>query len=127
MVAKLSQEALLARYDIKCACRLFPVHPRNFDLFGFVFEGIYYYDKLLPMRCSNFCAAFECFSIFLEWCLTVKSGITQVSHYVDDFLFVGRRDSAECRTLLNYFFDLAGDLGVPSAWAHQSVWATYPK
>lgn len=36
-----------------------PVHPEDFQLLGFSFDGQYFMDKVLLMGCSISCAAFE--------------------------------------------------------------------
>jgi hypothetical protein len=41
--------AVLARLDIKSAFRLLILSPEDFELFGFIFKGLYFYDKGLPM------------------------------------------------------------------------------
>ena len=43
------QGAVLARLDIKSAFRLLILSPEDFELFGFIFKGLYFYDKGLPM------------------------------------------------------------------------------
>ncbi|XP_062828282.1 uncharacterized protein LOC134296685 isoform X1 [Anolis carolinensis] len=107
--------AELAKCDIKSAFRLLPVHPLDFELLGFQFNGLYYMDRALPMGCSVSCAAFESFSTFLEWALKSKSGLSGVVHYLDDFLFIGMSGSGECEFLLHSFQELADQLGVPLA------------
>ncbi|XP_060111130.1 olfactory receptor 6N1-like [Heteronotia binoei] len=91
------------------------VHPEDFDLLGFSFEGKYYMDRALPMGCSVSCASFERFSSFVEWALRIKSGLNNTVHYLDDYLFVGPAGSGQCNRLLRSFEDLAGELGVPLA------------
>lgn len=81
--------AELAKCDIKSAFRLLPVHPADFDLLGFAFDGKFYVDRALPMGCSISCSAFECFSSFLEWALRDRVGHDSTVHYLDDFLFAG--------------------------------------
>lgn len=49
MVRSLRPSALMAKCDIEFTFRLLPVHPDNFDLLGFTFQGPYYFDKALPM------------------------------------------------------------------------------
>ncbi|XP_054843036.1 uncharacterized protein LOC129334764 isoform X1 [Eublepharis macularius] len=105
----------MAKCDIKSAFRLLPVHPGDFELLGFAFEGKYYMDRALPMGCSVSCAAFERFSSFLEWELRRRAGSRDSAHYLDDFLFVGRAGSSECARLLDTFLRLAEELGVPLA------------
>ena len=62
----------MMKCDIKSAFHLLPVHPADFELFGFVFDRFYYMDRALPMGCSISHAAFECFSFFLEWVFKVQ-------------------------------------------------------
>ena len=77
----------LVKADFKLAFRLLPVHPADFELLGFQFG--FYMDKAMPMGCSVSCAAFECFSSFLEWALKCRVRLSHVIHYLDDFLFCG--------------------------------------
>nr|XP_008117750.1 PREDICTED: uncharacterized protein LOC103280454 [Anolis carolinensis] len=107
--------AELAKCDIKSAFRLLPVHPQDFELLGFCFEGAYYMDRALPMGCSVSCNAFEQFSSFLEWAIRKKSGLSGVAHYLDDFLFIGKAGTGQCRYLMQQFHQLADHFGVPLA------------
>ncbi|XP_067322974.1 uncharacterized protein [Anolis sagrei] len=115
LVRRYGPGAELAKCDIKSAFRLLPVHPADFELLGFQFQGLFYCDRALPMGCAVSCAAFETFSTFLEWAIKEKSGLRGVAHYLDDFLFVGRSGSGDCGALLCAFQQLAEYLGVPLA------------
>ena len=68
MLSTVGRGALMAKSDIKSAFRLLPVHPDDFNLLGFTFDGSFYYDKCMPMGCSISCVTFERFSTFLEYC-----------------------------------------------------------
>ena len=59
--------ATMAKADIESAFRLLPVHPDSFHLLGFQLDGLFYFDKCLPMGCAISCVYFEAFSTFLEW------------------------------------------------------------
>jgi hypothetical protein len=48
-ISSIGQGAVLARLDIKSAFRLLILSPEDFELFGFKFKGLYFYDKCLPM------------------------------------------------------------------------------
>lgn len=80
----------MANCNIKSAFRLLPVHPCDFELLGFSFEGSFYVDRALPIGCSVSCAAYVAFSIFLEWALRQDAGLSSTAHYLDDF-FVCRQ------------------------------------
>lgn len=61
MVQSAGPGAELAKCDIKLAFRLLPVHPEDFELLSFCFDGEFYVDRTLPMGCSISCAAFAHF------------------------------------------------------------------
>ena len=68
------------------------------------------------MGCSISCSLFEKFSTFLEFCVMerVKGKGMWVTHYLDDFLFIGL-DFKSCAKLLSSFEELCQELGVPLA------------
>ncbi|KAJ1160539.1 hypothetical protein NDU88_001039 [Pleurodeles waltl] len=105
----------MAKTDIKSAFRLLPVHPDDFSLLGIQFGGHWYVDKALPMGCSTSCALFECFSTFLQWIFVRVSGHRAVTHYLDDFFFVGPQATDLCAVALRRFQELMEDLDVPLA------------
>lgn len=114
-VKKLGKDSLLAKTDIEAAFRLLPVHPESFRLLGFHWQGGYYVDCCLPMGCSVSCSYFEAFSSFLEWVVKREAGWASVIHYLDDFLFMGPKDSRVCSLLLHTMERVAGQFGVPLA------------
>ena len=106
--------AWLAKADVKSAFRLLPISPVDYELLGFTFRGMFYYDKCLPMGCSISCALFEKFSSLLEHRVELVAGSSLVTHYLDDFLFVGP-SAARCSHLLACFQSICGESGVPLA------------
>ncbi|XP_033750856.1 uncharacterized protein LOC117335049 [Pecten maximus] len=115
MVSSLGKEALLAKMDIKSAFRLLPVFPGDFDLLGLKVDNQYFIDKCLPMGCSISCRYFENFSTFLHWLVIYRSGINSLDHYLDDFLFAGKRESGNCEALMLCFSGICEDFGIPIA------------
>ena len=113
LVQQLGPNALLGKMDISNAFRLLPVRPEDFCLLGFTFQDKYYIDKCLPMGCSISCALFEKFSTFLHWALEQKSQMTDLIHYLDDFLFAGKQNTHNCQQIMNHFESLCQELGVP--------------
>ena len=114
LVLQAGCSAWLAKADIKSAFRLLPVSPRDYELLGFKFGGQFYFDKCLPMGCSISCSLFEKFSTFLEFQVKVITHSGFVTHYLDDFLFVGASRQA-CKDLLEVFEGTCKALGVPLA------------
>lgn len=113
LVRKAGRGALLAKSDVESAFRLLPVHPDCFHLLGCALDGQFYYDMCLPMGCSISCHYFELFSSFLEWVVRFETGSTSLTHYLDDFLFVGPAGSPLCSFQLSTFRFMMSRFGVP--------------
>lgn len=79
----------MAKTDIKAAFRLLPIDPVGFNSLGFQFDG--YFDMCLPMGFTLSCYYFELFSSFLNWIVDKEIGEVSSLHYLDAFLFIGRR------------------------------------
>lgn len=116
MVSRCGRGILLGKCNIKSAFHLLPIHLGDFDLLGFQFGDSIFMDVALPMGCSISCSAFEKNCTFLEWAFHKSVATFNVVHYLDDFLFAGRKDTAECLEFMHIFQQLATDeLGVPLA------------
>ena len=53
-----SPDAYLVKSDIADTFRLIPLHPSQYHLTGFCWQGQYYYDLCLPQGCSYSCKIF---------------------------------------------------------------------
>lgn len=115
MVQDLGRGCLLGKSDIKSAFRLLPVAPHDFDQLGFMFDGKFYFDKSMPFGCSIACRTFETFSTFLEFCVARQASVGRLLHYLDDFLFSGKRGTDQCAYIMSVFKDKMTLLGVPIA------------
>ncbi|KAJ1085508.1 hypothetical protein NDU88_005640 [Pleurodeles waltl] len=115
LVLKCGHRAEMAKCDIQSAFRLLPIHPADFDLLGMQPDGAIYVDRVLPMGCAISCALFESFSTFLQWVFVKISGHRTVTHYLDDFLFVGTATSGACARALADFQRLTQQAGGPLA------------
>ena len=114
LVMSMGRNAWLAKTDIKSAFRLLPVAPSDYELLGFQFQNMYYYDMCLPMGCSISCALFETFSTFLEFHIKRVLETNSITHYLDDFLLIGN-SMAHCEVLMSTFKEVCAQLGVPLA------------
>ena len=121
LIQSLSKPAFMAKTDISDAFRIIPLHPSQYHLTGFFWNG-FYYDKCLPMGCSSSCKIFEEFSTALKWILANKFGIKNVVKILDDFLFI-EPDKTSCSNSLQKFITLCNDIGVPLA-EHKTVGPT---
>ena len=114
-ISEIGSKSLMGRMDISSAFRLLPIHPDDFVLFGFKFDGNYFFDKSLPMGCSASCQLFERFATFVEWLVRSRSKSNSVEHYLDDFFFVGKANSGDCQHRMSIFSSLCGEMGIPLA------------
>ena len=112
LLTSVGQGCFIAKADIESAFRIIPVHPTDYHLLGFSFDGQYYYDRCLPMGCSISCKIFEQFSCALQWILQTTYHIMHMSHILDDYIFLSPSQSL-CTFYLHQFFSLAGWLSIP--------------
>ena len=112
-IKHIGRGALLAKTDLENAYKQVPVHPRDFELLGFQFDGEFYFDKTLPFGLSYSCNLFERFSSALQWILETKFSVSHCVHILDDFLFIGRPNSQECYDALASFHVLAKEINLP--------------
>ena len=120
LVVEVGKGAFMAKADVESAFRLLPVHPRDFCLLGMKVNDFYLVDKSLPMGASCSPALFEKFSTFLEWATKRAANSDKISHFADDFIFVGLEDKASplsCQNLVETFHQVCKNLGVPLAMA----------
>ena len=115
IIQELGQGCLLGKSDLKNAFRMLRVSVKDFDQLGFCFNGKYYFDKALPFGCSISCATFDRFATFLESAVLRRSPVGRLLHYLDDFLFGGRKNTRECQIIMNHFHSCMSELGVPVA------------
>lgn len=107
--------AKMARMDIKSAFRLMIMNPSDFHLLGIHFDDKYYIDKCLPFGCGISCQLFEKFANFVQWVVKHESGLDTMDHYLDDFFFVGAKNTLHCEHLVNTFRQVSQKLGIPIA------------
>ena len=114
VVAQLGRGALLAKVDIKSAYRLVPVNLADRSLLGITWRDKYYVDTRLPFGLRSAPKIFNALADALEWCFR-RQGVTDVDHYLDDFITIGPPHSAACAQNLQLIKDVSACLGVPLA------------
>lgn len=115
---------LMAKTDIEDAFRIIPIHPEDYFLLGFIWKGQYYYEKVLPMGASSSCQIFDAFSTALQWIMMNHYGSGGMSHILDDFFFIGSRNSESCLHDLQTFMKLCSYIGVPIKYEKTTLPAT---
>ena len=96
LIQDLGRHCKLFKVDIKSAFRLIPVKPTDFELLGFKFNDMFYFDKALPFGASISCSTFERFARFLEFAALTEMPGSHLIHYLDDFLGLGSNLSDMC-------------------------------
>ena len=112
LIKQCGKGGFLANTDIKDAFRIIPIQPSDYPLLGIKWNGLYYYDRCMPMGCSSSCKTFETFSSALKWLAKTKLQISTILHLLDDFLIVAPTTEL-CNKQLQLFLDVCQYLGVP--------------
>ena len=103
----------MAKMDIEDGFRNISIHPSDYHLLGFKWEGQFYYDKCLPMGASSSCKIFETLSSALHWVMINKYNASGMSHLIDDFFFIGPPNSDKCLQDVHSFDALCSRIGIP--------------
>ena len=111
----LGQGCFMSKLDIKAAFRNIPVHPSDWELLGMKWEGLYFFDMVLPFGLRSAPFLFDQFSSALEWIIQHKLNIPQVIHILDDFFLAAPPPHANCMTALCKVLHLFTDLDIPVA------------
>ena len=114
-ILQLGQFTLLAKNDIEQAYRNIPVHPADRHLLGMQWKGAYYIDLVLPFGLRSAPKIFSAVADGVEW-MAQQEGVTNLLHYLDDFLTMGKAGSQECNHSLETLVRLCGNLGLPLKW-----------
>lgn len=114
LVVGLGKGSYMAKLDIKHAFRLCPVHPHDWPLLGYTWNGHYFLDTRLPFGSRSSPYIFNQFADALLWILVVIFGIPYIVHYLDDF-FLCANTYEECSDHMTSMQSVFGELGVPLA------------
>ena len=117
-VVALGRGCLLIKLDVEAAYKQVPVDPKDWHLLGFMFEGKFYYERVLPFGLRSSCRLWDMFAAALHFFCENLLGMSSpkfVVHYVDDFLFVVQSvdGGAAARSMLEGALALCKLLGVP--------------
>ena len=121
-VALLGKGSLLAKMDVQEAYRLVPIHNNDKHLLGISSEGQVYIDIALPFGLRSAPLIFTAIADGVQWILEQR-GVSDVSHYLDDFITIGPPSTIQCATNQNIITDTCKELGIPLA-PHKSVGPT---
>ena len=78
-------------------------------------EGLYFFDMVLPFGLRSAPFLFDEFSSAVEWIIQTKLNIPKVIHILDDFFFATSPPRSKCMTALCQILHLFTDLNIPIA------------
>ncbi|KAL9977320.1 hypothetical protein ACROYT_G014710 [Oculina patagonica] len=111
----LGQNCFMSKLDIKAAFRNIPVHPTDWELLGMKWQGLYFFDMVLPFGLRSAPFLFDQFSSALEWIIQHKLNVPQVIHILDDFFIALPPPRSHCATALCKVLHLFTELDIPIA------------
>ena len=113
-ISLLGKGALMAKFDVKDAYRIVPVHPVDKHLLGIQWQGATYMDGALPFGLQSAPIMFNALADLLQW-IIIEQCHKFVIHYLDDFLLVGPPRSGQCANALDWSLAICSWLEIPIA------------
>ena len=108
------RDTLLAKIDIENAFRNVPIHPDDRHLLGMMWDNQLYIDTTLPFGLRSAPKIFNAVADGLQW-IALERGVTNLDHFLDDFITTGKPHSHECQTNLQLLVDTCKILKLPLA------------
>ena len=113
LVSRLGKGALMAKFDVESAYRNVPVHPCDRYLLGMKWRNQYYVDLALPFGLRSAPFIFNAIADMVEWILVHSYQISDLLHYLDDFITAGPPESSQCANNLSIAISVCQRLGLP--------------
>ena len=90
----------MSQLEIKSAFCNVSVYPSDWELLSMKWEGLYFFDMVLPFSLRSAPFHFYEFSSALEWIIRTKANNPKVIHILDDFSFATSPPRSKCVTAL---------------------------
>ena len=113
MVSKYGQGALMAKFDVEAAYRNIAVHPGYRYLLGLKWRDHYYVDLALPFGLRSAPFIFNSVADMVEWILRHAHNVSDLMHYLDDFITAGPSASSQCADNMATSLAACRALGLP--------------
>ena len=113
MVNKHGPGALMAKFDVESAYRNIAVHPSDRHLLGMKWRGQFYVDLTLPFGLRSAPFIFNSVADMVQWTLINNYHVSDLEHYLDDFISAGPPESELCQLNLSTALSVCESLGVP--------------
>ena len=122
MVSRYGPGVLMAKLDVESTYRNIPVHPDDRFLLGMRWRGQFYTDLLLPFGLHSAPFIFNSVANMVEWTLLHKHRLSDLLHYLDDFITTRPPQSSQCAYNLNTAISVRHRLGFPLTLTNLWVW-----
>ena len=113
MISKYGQGALMAKFDVESTYRNIAVHPVDRYLLGLKWRGRYYVDLALLFGLRSAPFIFNSVADIVEWILRHAHNVSDLMHYLDDFITAGPPDSCQCADNMATSLAVCRALGLP--------------
>ena len=113
MVAKYGNGAQIAKFDVLAAYRNVAIHPADRYLLGMQWRGKYYVDLVLPFGLRSAPFIFDSIASLVEWILLNNHDVSDLVHYLDDFITAGPPNTDRCARNLSTALNCCTALGLP--------------
>ena len=102
----------MAKFGVE-AYRNIPVHPEDHFLLGLRWRGQFYVNHSLPFGLCSAPFTFNSVGDMVEWILLHKHRLSDLLHYLDEFITAGPPQSLQCAYNLNTAVSVCHRLGLP--------------
>ena len=113
MVSKYGPGTLMAKFDVEAANCNIAVNPIDRFLLRMKWRGKYFVDLALPFGLRSAPYIFNSVADMVEWILLNPHHVSDLMHYLDDFITAGPPDSAQCSLNLHTALSVCKKLGLP--------------
>ena len=113
MISTYGVGALIAKFDVEAAYRNIAVHPSDRYLLGLKWRKNYYIDLALPFGLRSAPYIFNSVADMVEWSLLNTHNVSDLLHYLDDFITAGPPDTNQCAANLATSMAVYSSLGLP--------------
>ena len=103
----------MAKFDVETAYRNIAVHPDDRYLLGLKWRDHYYVDVALPFGLRSAPFIFSSVADMVEWILRHAHNVSDLMHYLDDFITAGPPDSSQCEDNMAKSLAACRVLGLP--------------
>ena len=103
----------MAKFDVEAAYRNIPLHPSDRFLLGMKWRESYYVDLTLPFGLRSAPYIFNSVADMVEWILVHSYEVSDLLHYLDDFITAGPPASALYAKNLSTALAVCDQLGLP--------------